>query len=87
MANEGTFEEAMKRLEEIVKTLESPGLPLEEGMRLYREGELCSRLCREKLAQARHELELWQNEESVSAEEFENLQGVLNGKANALEDE
>lgn len=58
------FEEALKRLEEIVAALEAPDLSLEEGMRLYREGSLCSRFCREKLEQAKHQLEIWQNDET-----------------------
>lgn len=55
------FEESMKRLEEIVRALENPELPLEEAMSLYKEGAQCSRFCREKLENARHELEIWQN--------------------------
>lgn len=55
------FEESMKRLEEIVSALENPELPLEEAMSLYKEGTQCSRFCREKLENARHELEIWQN--------------------------
>lgn len=58
---ERTFEENMKRLEEIVAALEDPDISLEEGMALYKEGSQCSRLCREKLESARHELEVWQN--------------------------
>ena len=63
-ADEGkSFEESMKRLEEIVSALEAPELSLEESMKLYREGILCSRNCREKLEKARHQLETWQAEE------------------------
>lgn len=59
--NERPFEDSMKRLEEIVAALEDPELSLEAGMALYKEGAECSRFCREKLENARHELELWQN--------------------------
>lgn len=58
---EKSFEDSMKRLEEIVTKLENPELPLEEGMALYKEGVQCSRFCREKLEKAQHELEVWQN--------------------------
>lgn len=58
---ERPFEESMKRLEEIIAALEDPEIPLEEAMRLYKEGAQCSRFCREKLEKARHELEVWQN--------------------------
>ena len=58
---ERRFEDSMKRLEEIVAALEDPELSLEAGMALYKEGAECSRFCRERLENARHELELWQN--------------------------
>ena len=70
-----TFEEAMQRLEEIVTALEAPELALEEAMQLYREGALCSRYCREKLEQAKHQLEIWQNDESQI--DIEGLTGEL----------
>lgn len=56
-----TFEEAMTRLEEIVRILEKGETTLEESLRLYREGSLCSRFCRDKLEHAEHELKLWQD--------------------------
>jgi len=33
-----SFEEALKRLEEIVSRMESPEIPLQEGFNLYQEG-------------------------------------------------
>lgn len=65
---ERSFEDSMKRLEEIVDRLENPELSLEEGMSLYKEGALCSRFCREKLEKARHELEIWQNDMAMPAD-------------------
>ena len=39
-----TFEEAMKKLEELVKKLEDGNVPLEESIKAYEEGiALCSR--------------------------------------------
>ena len=38
MATKVTFEDAMKRLEEIVRRLEEEKVPLEESIRLYEEG-------------------------------------------------
>lgn len=71
---ESSFEDVMQRLEEIVAALESPDLSLEEGMKLYQEGALCSRFCREKLENARHHLEIWQKDEAepieMTCEEF-----------------
>lgn len=63
--NEPSFESQMKRLEEIVKALESADLSLEEGLALYKEGAVCSRYCREKLENARHEIEKWQDGAAV----------------------
>ncbi|GAA4709793.1 exodeoxyribonuclease VII small subunit [Brevibacillus fulvus] len=44
-----TFEEAMKRLEEVVNRLESGDIPLEEAIMLYQEGMKLSRICGLKL--------------------------------------
>lgn len=63
------FEEKMKRLEEIIAALDSPGISLEEGISLYKEGVLCSRFCREKLENAKHELEIWQDDGTVVFEQ------------------
>lgn len=57
------FEGRMERLQAIVAALEDGRLPLEEGMALYREGVECSRLCREQLEKARHQLTIWQDGE------------------------
>lgn len=58
------FEENLKRLEEIVTALESPDVSLEKGMELFKEGMKLSRACREKLASAKHELEIWRDGEA-----------------------
>ena len=44
-----TFEQSMKKLEQIVQKLESGDLPLEEAMQKFEEGIKLSRLCSEKL--------------------------------------
>jgi len=48
-ASQGSFEESLHRLEEIVEQLESGSVPLEESMRLYEEGIVLSKRCAEKL--------------------------------------
>ena len=53
-----TFETRMHRLQEIVAALEEGNLPLEEGMRLYKEGLILSRACREQLDKARIEVRI-----------------------------
>jgi exodeoxyribonuclease VII small subunit len=43
------FEEAMERLEEIVRDLEEGDLPLEESLKVFEEGMNLIKLCSEKL--------------------------------------
>jgi exodeoxyribonuclease VII small subunit len=52
------FEDALKRLEEIVTRLERGELPLEESLALYEEGIKLSRLCHGKLEEAEAKIEL-----------------------------
>lgn len=47
-----TFEQSLKRLEDIVNRLERGDVPLEESLRLYEEGLELSKTCSERLAQA-----------------------------------
>ena len=52
-----TFEEAMKRLEEIVERLGEGNLSLEESLKLFEEGmELC-KVCHKKLDEAGYKVE------------------------------
>jgi exodeoxyribonuclease VII small subunit len=52
-----TFEEAIKRLGEIVQTLERGDLPLEESLRLFEEGVKLSRISQERLDAAQKKVE------------------------------
>jgi len=52
------FETALKRLEEIVKKLESGDLTLDTSLELFEEGIGLSRLCHEKLGQAERRVEI-----------------------------
>ena len=56
-ASELSFEDALKRLEEIVRTLEKGEAPLDQSIELYQEGDKLKRHCeaRLKAAQARIE--------------------------------
>jgi exodeoxyribonuclease VII small subunit len=47
-----TFEEAMKRLEEIVRELEDGQLPLEKSLELFSEGINISKFCQASLEDA-----------------------------------
>ncbi len=46
------FEEAIKRLEEIVRELEDSQLPLEKALELFEEGISVSKFCRAALSDA-----------------------------------
>ncbi len=52
MAQKVTFEDSMKRLEEIVRRLEEKKVPLEESIRLYEEGMKIGKRCRKLLDDA-----------------------------------
>jgi exodeoxyribonuclease VII small subunit len=52
-----SFEDAMKRLEEIVQFLERGNIPLEEAVQAYEEGMQLKQFCLEKLEQAQLRIE------------------------------
>lgn len=52
-----TFEQAMKRLEEIVHQLEAGELPLAESLNKYQESMQLVKFCREQLDKAELQLE------------------------------
>jgi exodeoxyribonuclease VII small subunit len=62
-----TFEEALGRLEEIVKKMEAGDMPLEESLKAFEEGTRLSRFCAKKLneAERRVDLLLKQGDETV----------------------
>ena len=55
---EQTFEDAMKRLEEIVQQLETGDLPLEESLRVFEEGTKLATFCSRTLEQAEKKVAL-----------------------------
>jgi exodeoxyribonuclease VII small subunit len=52
-----SFEDSIKRLSEIVQTLERGDLPLEESLRLFEEGVRLSRASQERLEAAQKRVE------------------------------
>ena len=60
------FEEALKKLEGIVATMESDELPLETLLARYEEGVRLVKICQEKLAEA--ELKIQQLEKNAAGE-------------------
>lgn len=47
------YEQSVKRLEEIVSTLEGGSLSLDDSLKLYEEGAVLSENCRKMLSQAK----------------------------------
>jgi exodeoxyribonuclease VII small subunit len=52
------FEEALKKLEKIVQDLERGELTLDEALKKYQEGVELSRLCSQRLDQAKKKVDL-----------------------------
>ena len=55
---EKKFEEAMQRLEEIVQSLDSGDLPLEESLKIFEEGMKIVGFCNSKLDEAEKKVSL-----------------------------
>jgi len=55
--DELTYEQAVEKLEEIVRRIESGEAGLEESIKLYEEGMALGRRCKEVLAQAEQRVE------------------------------
>jgi len=75
-----TYEEAVKKLEEIVNRLEDTDIPLEESLASFQEGIALSRYCREKLAEIEYKVEYLLKEEQqtlqdIDCETMHSLQG------------
>lgn len=51
------FESALERLEEVVRSLETSELKLEDSVRLYRQAMMLVKICQERLDQAQHSVE------------------------------
>lgn len=51
-----TYEDGIRRLQEIVKALESGGLTLDESVKLFEAGAALSKFCSEELAKAEQKI-------------------------------
>lgn len=63
IAKSKSFEDALKRLSEIVKKLDSSDTKLEDSMKLFEEGVTLSKYCREVLKNAAERVELLNDED------------------------
>lgn len=71
MNNEYTFEQALARLEEIVKGLENGSLPLDKSIELFEEGNALVKLCTQKLDAAEQKVRiLTETAVGVTEEDF-----------------
>ena len=52
------FEEALKKLEKIVEDLENGELSLDEALKIYEEGIELSRICAQRLDNARKKIDI-----------------------------
>lgn len=75
---EKTFEDNLKRLEEIVSTLEEGNISLEDSIELFEEGMKLTKVCNDKLEIIENRINiLIQDNGSIRAEKF-NISGVDN---------
>ena len=58
-----SFEEALRRLSEIVKELDSDDIKLDNSMKLFEEGVTLSKYCKEVLKDAAEKVESLNNKE------------------------
>lgn len=63
------FNQALKRLEEIVSKLEESAIDLEEGLKLLEEGVKLHKLCKDKLTEANAKITTILKEEDTSESE------------------
>lgn len=74
-----TFETAMKRLEEIVITLDDGSAPLDELIKLFEEGTKLVALCNEKLDTAESKVKVLVEKDGVIiAKDFAGIDGEQN---------
>jgi exodeoxyribonuclease VII small subunit len=69
-----TFEESLKKLENIVDQLEKGDMPLERSLKLFEEGVGLSAACKEQLdaAEGKVQMLVKQRDGSLKAEPFQN---------------
>lgn len=64
------FEEAIRRLEQVVKDLESGDKTLDEALALYEEGKQLSALCDRYLQQAELKLKQWDDDAAEAVDAY-----------------
>jgi exodeoxyribonuclease VII small subunit len=75
MAQTLSFEDSIKRLEEIVKELENGDIEIEKALTLFEEGMRLAKLCAQKLAHVERRIEILKKGEKEE-EMLELFQGL-----------
>lgn len=71
MSDKVSFEDNIKKLDEIVKLLERGDLPLDDMIKLFEQGVAISKLCKQTLDEAEQKVSvLLSGEEAPKTEEF-----------------
>lgn len=71
------FEDALEKLEDIVKKMEAGDLPLEEALKSFEEGVKLIRFCQAKLDEAQRRVEmLLGKEDALQVKRFNGEDGV-----------
>jgi exodeoxyribonuclease VII small subunit len=71
------FEDALKRLEDIVKKMEAGDQPLDEALKSFEEGIKLVRSCQDKLNEAQRRVDmLLGNENELQVKQFNGDNGV-----------
>ena len=67
-----SFEQSLKRLEDIVEKLESGNIPLDEAIKLFEEGVKLSKKCSDKLSKVEEKIKviLGKDKEGLILEDF-----------------
>ena len=65
-----TFEESLRKLEDLVKKIKSPDCTLEESIRLYEESVKYYELCEKILEEAKQKLQIYRPETDTT-EDFD----------------
>ena len=61
-SKEQTFEQSLKRLEQIVTQLETKDVELDESLKFFEEGVQLARSCQKKLTEAKRKVEVLMKE-------------------------
>ena len=76
MNNKITFEEALAKLEEIVRLLESGNAPLDKSLELFEEGVSLVKMCNSKLDNVEQRIKILSKGESGEIEEKDFVGGA-----------